>query len=105
MGLDEGKINLNSIIYASRPIKIGGFTIKDFKGKNRPLSIPEVFQYSSNIGTAIIAEKVGLEEHQKILTKLGLLSKMNTEMPGVATPTQPRIWKKINSATISFGHV
>ena len=104
MGLDEGKINLNSIIDASRPIKIGGFTIKDFKGKNRPLSIPEIFQYSSNIGTAIIAEKVGLEEHQKFLTKLGLLSKMNTEMPGVATPTQPRIWKKINSATISFGH-
>lgn len=25
-------------------------------------------------------------------------------MPGVATPTQPRSWKKINSVTISFGH-
>jgi cell division protein FtsI (penicillin-binding protein 3) len=29
---------------------------------------------------------------------------METEMPGVATPTQPRTWKKINSVTISFGH-
>ena len=104
MGLDEGKINLNSVVDASRPIRMGGFTIRDFKGKNRPLSIPEVFQYSSNIGTAAVADMVGIDGHQQFLTRLGLLSKMDTEMPGVATPTQPRIWKKINSVTISFGH-
>ncbi|HEV7318495.1 MAG TPA: penicillin-binding protein 2 [Ensifer sp.] len=104
MGLDAGKVNLNSVVDASRPIRMGGFTIKDFKGKNRPLSIPEVFQFSSNIGTAAVADMVGIEGHQQFLTKLGLLSKMETEMPGVATPTQPRTWKKINSVTISFGH-
>lgn len=104
MGLDAGKITLNSVVDASRPIRMGGFTIRDFKGKNRPLSIPEVFQYSSNIGTAAVADKVGIEGHQQFLTKLGLLSKMETELPGVATPTQPRTWKKINAVTISFGH-
>ncbi|MGE6781201.1 peptidoglycan D,D-transpeptidase FtsI family protein [Ensifer adhaerens] len=104
MGLDAGKVNLNSVVDASRPIRMGGFTIKDFKGKNRPLSIPEVFQFSSNIGTAAVADMVGIEGHQQFLTKLGLLSKMQTEMPGVAIPTQPRTWKKINSVTISFGH-
>jgi cell division protein FtsI (penicillin-binding protein 3) len=103
MGLDAGKINLNSVVDASRPIRMGGFTIKDFKGKNRPLSIPEVFQYSSNIGTAAVADMVGIEGHRAFLTRLGLLSKVETEMPGVATPTQPREWKKINSVTISFG--
>jgi cell division protein FtsI (penicillin-binding protein 3) len=104
MGLDAGSINLNSVIDATRPIRMGGFTIKDFRGKRRPLSIPEVFQYSSNIGTATIADMVGIDGHQAFLTKLGLLTKMDTEMPGVATPTQPRTWKKINSATISYGH-
>jgi len=104
MGLDAGKIDLDTVVDASRPIRMGGFTIKDFKGKNRPLSIPEVFQYSSNIGTAAVADRVGIEGHQEFLTRLGLLSKMDTEMPGVATPTQPRTWKKINSVTISFGH-
>ncbi len=104
MGLDAGKIDLNTVVDASRPIRMGGFTIRDFKGKNRPLSIPEVFQYSSNIGTAAVADRVGIEGHQEFLTRLGLLSKMETEMPGVATPTQPRTWKKINSVTISFGH-
>jgi cell division protein FtsI (penicillin-binding protein 3) len=104
MGLDERKITLNSVVDASKPIRMGGYTIKDFKGKNRRLSIPEVFQYSSNIGTAAVADMVGIEGHQQFLTKLGLLTKMDTEMPGVATPTQPRTWKKINSVTISFGH-
>ncbi|EMS98421.1 penicillin-binding protein [Agrobacterium tumefaciens str. Cherry 2E-2-2] len=104
MGLDAGAITLGSVVDASRPIRMGGFTIKDFKGRNRPLSIPEVFQYSSNIGTAAVADRVGVEGHQQFLTKLGLLTRMDTEMPGVATPTQPRNWKKINSVTISFGH-
>ena len=104
MGLDAGKINLNSVIDASRPIRMGGFTIRDFRGKYRPLSIPEVFQYSSNIGTAAVADMVGIEGHRAFLTKLGLLTKMETELPGVATPTQPATWKKINSVTISFGH-
>ncbi|MBY3530792.1 penicillin-binding protein 2 [Rhizobium laguerreae] len=104
MGLDEGKITLNSVVDASQPIRMGGFTIRDFKGKNRVLTIPEVFQYSSNIGTAAVADTVGIEGHKRFLTKLGLLTKMETEMPGVATPTQPRTWKKINSVTISFGH-
>ncbi|MGV2104304.1 peptidoglycan D,D-transpeptidase FtsI family protein [Rhizobium sp. 21-4511-3d] len=104
MGLDEGKITLNSVVDASRPIRMGGFTIKDFKGKNRALTIPEVFQYSSNIGTAAVADMVGIDRHKEFLTRLGLLSKLETEMPGVATPTQPRTWKKINSVTISFGH-
>lgn len=94
MGLDAGKISLNSVVDASRPIRMGGFTIKDFRGKYRPLTIPEVFQYSSNIGTAAVADMVGIEGHQTFLTRLGLLSRMETELPGVATPTQPRAGRR-----------
>ncbi|KAA9387503.1 penicillin-binding protein 2 [Neorhizobium galegae] len=104
MGLDSGKVNLQSTFDARFPIRIGGFTIKDFHGKGRALSVPEIFQYSSNIGTAKIADTVGIEGHKDFLTKLGLLTKMHTELPEVASPSQPREWKKINSVTISFGH-
>ncbi|MDE1158278.1 MAG: penicillin-binding protein 2 [Neorhizobium sp.] len=104
MGLDARKIRLNDQIDARFPIRIGGFTIKDFHGKGRFLSVPEVFQYSSNIGTARIADAVGLNEHKQFLTSLGLLNRMKTELPEVAMPSQPREWKKINSITISFGH-
>lgn len=104
MGLDAGKITLRDSVDARYPIRIGGFTIKDFHGKNRILSVPEVFQYSSNIGTAKIADMVGTDAHKEFLTRLGLLTKMKTELPEVAMPSQPREWKKINSITISFGH-
>ncbi|MFK0384441.1 MULTISPECIES: peptidoglycan D,D-transpeptidase FtsI family protein [Rhizobium/Agrobacterium group] len=104
MGLDDGRVRLGDTFDARYPIRIGGFTIKDFHGKGRVLSVPEIFQYSSNIGTAKIADTVGTEGHKEFLTRLGLLSRMQTELPEVAMPTQPRQWKKINSITISFGH-
>ncbi|TRL37505.1 peptidoglycan D,D-transpeptidase FtsI family protein [Rhizobium straminoryzae] len=104
MGLDSGKVNMNDMFDARYPIRIGGYTIKDFHGQGRMLSIPEIFQYSSNIGTAKIADVVGIDGHKDFLTKLGLLTKMQTELPEVAMPGQPREWKKINSITISFGH-
>jgi cell division protein FtsI (penicillin-binding protein 3) len=104
MGLDSGRVRLSDSFDARYPIRIGGFTIKDFHGKNRMLTVPEIFQYSSNIGTAKIADTVGTEGHKEFLTKLGLLTRMQTELPEVAMPSQPREWKKINSITISFGH-
>ena len=51
-----------------------------------------------------MADVVGVDGHQEFLTRLGLLSRMQTELPEVATPSQPKKWKKINSVTISFGH-
>ncbi|MBV2184052.1 MAG: penicillin-binding protein 2 [Rhizobium sp.] len=104
MGLDSGKIGLESIVDASRPIRMGGFTINDFHGRHRPLTVAEVFRYSSNIATVKIADMVGIEGHKEFLTRLGLLSRLETELPEIATPTQPRTWKRINSATISYGH-
>lgn len=104
MALDSGKASLNSTFDASRPLRIGRFTIKDFHGKGRVLTLPEVFIYSSNIGSAKEADIVGIEGHREFLHRLGLLTRLKTELPEVASPTQPREWKKVHSITISFGH-
>ncbi|WP_417412518.1 peptidoglycan D,D-transpeptidase FtsI family protein [Hoeflea sp.] len=104
MALDSGLVKITDSFDARGSIRIGGFTIKDFHGKNRVLSVPEIFIYSSNIGTARMADMVGIPGHKEFLTRLGLLTRMHTELPEVATPNQPSEWKKINSITISFGH-
>ena len=104
MALDSGKVTMKDSFDARYPIRIGRFTIKDFHGKHRVLTVPEIFQYSSNIGTARMAEAVGTAGHQEFLTRLGLLTRMETELPEVKAPSQPREWKQINSITISFGH-
>ncbi|AJD41827.1 penicillin-binding protein 2 [Rhizobium sp. SEMIA 4085] len=104
MALDSGKVSINDSFDASRPIRIGGFTINDFHGQRRWLTVPEIFEYSSNIGTAKMIDIVGMDLQKDYLTRFGLLTKMRTELPEVKMPSQPKVWKKINSITISFGH-
>ena len=62
---------------ASHPIHVGGFTIEDFHGKKRRLTVPEIFIYSSNIGAAKMALDLGVDRHRAFLDKLGLLSRLD----------------------------
>ena len=104
MALDTGQTSLSDTFDASRPLHIGGFTISDFHGKHRVLTVPEIFIYSSNIGTAKMAETVSIEHHREFLHRIGLLDRMKTELPEVATPTEPAVWKRLSRITIAFGH-
>ena len=104
MALDKGTANLNSRFDASRPIQIARHTIRDFHGKGRVLTVPEVFIFSSNIGTAKMAETVSVEDHRAFFRRIGLLDRMTTELPEVARPTEPAEWKRIHQITIAFGH-
>lgn len=104
LALDSGKVRLSDSFDATQPIRIAGHTIRDFHGKGRVLSVPEIFIYSSNIGTARMADAVGIEAHRDYLKKFGLLDRMTTELPEVARPTEPAVWRKINQITIAFGH-
>ena len=104
MALDSGKVTMESRFDATRPITIGRQTIRDFHAKRRVLTVPEVFIYSSNIGSAREADVVGIKGHREFLQRVGLLDRMQTELPEVAKPTEPKIWKKVHSITIAFGH-
>jgi cell division protein FtsI (penicillin-binding protein 3) len=104
MALDSGKVTMNSMFDASHPLQIGRQTIHDFHSMGRALSVTDVFIHSSNIGSAREAMAVGIEGHREFLHRLGVLERMQTELPEVATPTEPRVWKQVNSLTIAFGH-
>jgi cell division protein FtsI (penicillin-binding protein 3) len=104
MALDSGSVSLRDSFDASRPLQIGKHTIRDFHGKGRVLTVPEIFIYSSNVGTAKMAETVSIEDHRAFFRRIGLLDRMTTELPEVAKPTEPAEWKRINRITISFGH-
>lgn len=104
MALDSGKVSLKDRFDARFPIRIASHTINDFHAKKRWLTVPEVFIYSSNIGTAKMAEAVGVENHRGFLHDLGLLSDVRTELPERASPVEPKKWSKITSITASYGH-
>lgn len=104
MALDSGRINLNSTFDARAPIRSGGFSISDFRGKNRVLNVSEVFIYSSNIGTARMALNVGTDAQQEFLRRLGFFDRLTTELPESSLPIVPRRWAELTSMTVSFGH-
>ena len=104
LALDSGAATMNSSFDASKPIKISRFTISDFQGKGRVLSLPEVLVYSSNIGAAKMALAAGAETQKKYLGGFGLLRKPTLEIPDIGAPIVPAQWKEINTMTIGFGH-
>jgi cell division protein FtsI (penicillin-binding protein 3) len=104
MALDSGKYTINSSFDARQPLRYGKFRIGDFHGKGRILTVPEVFVYSSNIGTARMALGLGVEHHKAFLRRLGQLERMTTELPESSMPIVPSNWGELNTMTISFGH-
>ena len=104
MALDSGKVTLGSGYDASKPIHIGGYTISDYHAENRWLTVPEIFQHSSNIGSAKMALDVGVSAHRAFLSKLGLLSRPKIEVAEVGAPLVPHPWSEISTMTIAFGH-
>ena len=104
MAIDSGRMNLNSVFDARVPLQYGKHTINDYHGQKRMLTMPEVFTYSSNVGTARMALALGVEHHKQFLRRLGQLDRLRTELPESAEPIVPRRWQEINTVTIAFGH-
>ena len=91
MALDSGRISLSSSFDARLPLRYGKFEINDFHAQKRVLSVPEIFTYSSNIGTARMALSLGVDYHKAFLKKLGQLDRLRTELPESAEPWCPSI--------------
>jgi cell division protein FtsI (penicillin-binding protein 3) len=104
MGLDSGKFTLSSMLDARTSLRYGKFDIHDYHAQHRVLSLPEVFTYSSNVGTAKIALGMGVEHHKWFLKKMGQLDRLTTELPESAMPIVPKRWGELNTITIAFGH-
>ena len=102
--LESGVINLNDTYDARKPLQFAGHTIKDYHAENRWLSVTEIFQHSSNIGSALIARETGTEWQQNFLRALGLLERPSLEIPEVGSPILPTPWRKISTMTIAYGH-
>jgi cell division protein FtsI (penicillin-binding protein 3) len=103
MALDSGKVALDSKFDARGDLHYGKFTIHDYHAQHRILSVPEIFTYSSNIGTARMALSLGVDYHKAFLKKLGQLDRLRTELPESAEPLVPKNWGEINTVTIAFG--
>lgn len=104
MSLESGKVKVADRFDASEPLKLKHNVIKDYRGENRWLSVPEILVYSSNIGSARMALKVGGNEQRNFLEKLGFFEPLSIEVAEKGQPLVPKKWSEGTIATVAFGY-
>lgn len=102
--LQHGKGGIHTVFDASQPLKVGRFSVKDYRGQYRPLTVEEIFFHSSNIGSALMALSIGPEKQMNFLREVGLLDKPTIELPEKGKPLVPSKISRASCITIAFGH-
>lgn len=103
--IEEGAVDVDDTVFCENGrYKVGRWTINDHHPYGL-LTVPEVIQYSSNIGVSKIAEKLGRERYFRYLERFGFGHKTSIDLPGeVAGIVRPLDrWAQIDLATSSFG--
>ena len=89
---------------ATAPLQVGGFKIHDDHPQNRMLSVPEVLVFSSNIGTARIADALGPSRVQAFFRKIGFADPAPIELGAKGRPLWPHYWARTTVMTTGYGH-
>ena len=85
-------------------ITCAGNSISEYDDKiPSDLTAEEILIRSGNIGSVRIAEKVGIENYNKFLQTIGIISNLDFDIQEVGT-TQLGKWGKCKLATVAFGH-
>ena len=103
MALDSGATKLDST-YDATTLQIGPRVVHDFHSAKRPLTPREIFDLSSNIGTAKMALSAGGPTMARYFNAFGLLSPAKIELAETARPITPRAWDENTVASAAFGN-
>ena len=105
-GIDEKIVSRSTMVDITGPLRWGKYKIRDFRNYGKALSVEDVIVKSSNIGTARIAQKIGVARQKGFLGDLGLLAPTPVELIEArgAKPLLPPRWSEISTMTISYGH-
>ena len=87
-----------------RLVKCSKYKISDIKEFPKDLSVEDILIRSSNIGTLLIARKIGEEKFKKFINDSNLLKKPRySAIEEVGTPLEFN-WNKCKLETVSYGH-
>ncbi|HEX4858567.1 MAG TPA: penicillin-binding protein 2 [Usitatibacteraceae bacterium] len=104
-GLEAGLVKPQTVIATGSSLSMGGHSITDSHPHGQ-LSVAEVIQKSSNIGTVKIAMQLPAERLWALYSDLGFGSVPRTGFPGEASGRlrAARTWRPIEQATMSYGY-
>ena len=102
--LNEDLIKIDNTYDATKPLILNNKKIRDDHPKNKFLNFKEIFIYSSNIGSSLIALNLGKERQTYYFNKLKLDTILDTGIPEVQYPLIQESNRDIHIATKSYGH-
>ena len=104
--LDVGILKPETVIATGPGLTIGAKTITDLPHRSDRLTVAEIIQKSSNIGTAKIALQLPSAQLWNLYNDLGFGTAPRTGFPGEASGKLRAVktWKPIEQATMGFGY-
>ncbi|KIC07897.1 cell division protein FtsI [Leisingera sp. ANG-M1] len=104
--MDLGLVNADTVIDTRGPLRWGRFAIRDFRHYGNEMSVTKIIVKSSNIGTARLAQQIGVERQKSFLDAMGMLEPTPFEISEAAggKPLLPPNWSELSAMTISYGH-
>ena len=104
LALENKIVSPKTIIHdIPRSIKCSKHNISDIKEFPRNLSVEDILIRSSNIGTLLIARKIGEKKFKKFIEDANLLEIPEFQLEEVGSPISFN-WNKCKLETVSFGH-
>jgi cell division protein FtsI (penicillin-binding protein 3) len=104
--LEAGIVKPGTVITTGPGLTIGTKTITDLPHRSTHLTVAEIIQKSSNIGTAKIALQLPSEQLWNIYNELGFGTAPKTGFPGEAKGRLHPVknWKPIDQAAMGYGY-
>ncbi len=106
LALEKGLVRPDTVIQtAPGRMMIGGSTIRDAH-PHGPLTVEQVIQKSSNVGTVKLAMQMSPRDMWEIYTEAGFGQKPQVPFPGAVSGRlrPPKTWRPIEQATMSYGY-
>ena len=104
LALEHKIVDTDTIIEGiPKKIKCSIHEITDMKDHPKNLSVEEILIRSSNVGSVVIAKKIGEENFKKFIKKTKLTKNPEIELEEIGVPHQLN-WNRCKLETISFGH-
>jgi cell division protein FtsI (penicillin-binding protein 3) len=104
LALENNLVTSKTIIKdIPRSIKCSIHKISDMKKHPKNLSVEEILIRSSNVGSVILAKKIGEQKFRKFIENTNLIKSPELEIEEVGVPHKIK-WDECKLETVSFGH-
>jgi len=104
LALEHNLVEVKTLVKdIPKKIKCSIHDITDMKEHPKSLTVEEILVRSSNVGSVILAKKIGEDRYKEFIKKTNITNNPEIELEEIGVPHKLN-WNKCKLETISFGH-